>query len=84
MSTTEILVLLVISAAGELFGTATVAISYARGHRLALWLLATSGTHVRQHTGAELFKPADTALAMWDLEVGLARRPKGGRPPAQA
>jgi hypothetical protein len=72
VSSTAILVLLIVSAIGELFGTVTVAISYARVHRLGLWLLAISGPEVRRHTAADLFKPADTTLATWDLEVALA------------
>jgi hypothetical protein len=65
---TVILVLLFVSAAAELFGTVTVSITYARGHRLAQELLTQTGPQVRQFTAAEIFKPADTTLQTWKLE----------------
>jgi hypothetical protein len=76
VSTVAILILLTVSALAELFGTVTVAITYARGHRLAQELLAPAGPAVRQITAAEIFKPSDPTLQTWELEgnVGDIRR----------
>ncbi len=68
MPTIAILILLVVSALAELFGTATVTLTYAKGHRLAQELLIVTGPDVRRTTAAELFKPSDTYLQTWELE----------------
>ncbi|HXN62333.1 MAG TPA: hypothetical protein VN886_17950 [Acidimicrobiales bacterium] len=68
MSVTVILILLIISAAAELFGTVTVAITYAKGHRLAQELLIATGPPVRRITGAEILEPPLPGLRMFDLE----------------
>jgi hypothetical protein len=69
MSDVAILVLLIVSAVAELFGTATVAITYARGHRLAQEMLTHVGPEVRRITGAEIFKPPDDVFFQhWELE----------------
>jgi hypothetical protein len=65
---TPILVLLIVSAATELFGTVTVAMTYAKGHRLAQQFLTAAGPGPRQITDAEIFKPSDTQLQTWELE----------------
>ncbi|MHB1554502.1 MAG: hypothetical protein ACYCSX_15030 [Acidimicrobiales bacterium] len=59
MSTFGVAVLLVLSAAAELFGTVTVALTYARGHRLAEQLVREIATE----DAVEMAKsPADQLL----------------------
>lgn len=70
--TATLVALLVFSAVAEVFGTVTVAISYVRGHRLALRLLTLAGPPVRQTNLAELLDELATGMRAWNLESALA------------
>lgn len=67
-----ILLLLILSAVAELFGTATVAISYARGHQLAQQLLQRAGPAVVTANLDELLAQHDSFVRTWDLEGSIA------------
>lgn len=78
---TFILLLLVLSALAELFGTATVALSYARGHQLAQQLIERAGPAVRSTNLAELIAQRDSLIQAWELQgsVAVLRREVAGQ-----